>query len=440
MSGGGGGGTTNTTATPWSGVQPFLSNYYQNAQNAWNNGQISPAQNTGQVVDWNASPDMSAANGQSWAANNTATSLATALANGNIYGSGNLGAQGLLNTAQGNFGNNAGSMLQAIAGGTAGTAGQGGSTLTNFAGGNFGNSILTSLAAGQLGANNPLTQYAAGNFNNPATSGLLATAQGANLDPNNPALQSEINAASQPLVQNFQQATLPSLLSTFSANGRLGSGANGMAINQASNALGQNLSNLSGTLTGNWMQNALQQQQSAQQTLAGLQSGAGQSILGAQQGAGNTLLGAQGNAAQSLLGGQIQAGSTLGNLASQANSNLASLQGNAVSALPGLGSANMSNAELYQNYLQSVLNSQIAQSNYNNMGPLMALQNMEGLLNPGQVNVSGQSSTTSQNPNLFGTTLGGAATGAAIGSVVPAVGTAIGAGVGGLAGLLGGIL
>ena len=384
MSGGGGGGTTNTTATPWSGIQPFLNNFYSNAQNAWNNGQIAPAQNTGQIAQW--SQDTSNSYQMALQGGGEANALAQQLASGNF--SQNVGAQGLQGLISGNFAGNTGQTLQGIANGSGGVAGQ---TLNNWANGQFGG--------------------------NAATAGLLSTANGANLNPNNAALQGEINAASQPVVQNFQQATLPGLLSAFSANGRTGSGAEGLAVNQASTALGQQLSNLSGTLTGNWMQNALQQQQAAQQSLAGLSSGS----------------------AGQLLGGQLQAGSTLGGLASGASANLGSLQGNAISAIPGISSSNLNTSGVYQNYLQSILNSQINQQNFNNTLPLQALQNMEGLLNPG-LSLSGSTTQSSQNSNPFGMALGGAATGAALGSVVPGVGTAIGAGVGGLAGLLGGML
>lgn len=390
MSGGGSSGTQNTTATPWAGIQPSLNSFYANAANAWNNGQIAPAQNTGQVAPWNS--DLNKAYYQALGGNQLASNLTQDLASGNIGGSGNVGAMGLQNIINGNFGNGAGAALSGIANG-------------NFAN-NAATSGLSSLAAGNYGGN-------------AATAGLLSTANGAGLNVNTPALQGAIQAANQPVVQNYQQAVLPGLLSTFSANGRLGSGANMSAIGQSESQLGQTLANNAGTLTNNAYQNALQQQLTAQGTLAGLTS----------------------NAGNTLLGGQLNAGSTLGSLTNSASQNLGALQGNALSAVPGMTSANLGVAGGLQSYLQSVLNSNITQQNYNNNLPLLALQNMEGLLNPG-LSLTGQSSHSSQSnaANPFGLALGGAATGAAIGSAVPGIGTAIGAGVGGLAGLLGGYL
>lgn len=389
MSGGGQSGNTSTQAIPWAGIQPSLTSFYQNANNAWNQGNIAPWQNTGQVQPW--TQDQANAYNQAISGGNNAAALSTNLANGNLAGSGNIGAISLAGDTRGQFAGNTGNILQGLAAGNGGS--QASTTLNNLAAGNFGNS--------------------------PALSGLLATAQGQGIDPNNPQLQGEINAASQPLVQNFQQAVLPGLLSTFSQAGRLGSGANMQAINQASTALGQQLSNLSGTLTGQNYQQGLQNQLAAQQGLAGLQSGA----------------------ANTLLGGQLQAGGTLGSLAAQSGSNLAALQGNALSALPGMTSSNIGTSSIYNSYLQNLLNSQINQQNFNNTLPLQALQNMTGLLNPG-LTLNGSSTRSSSSPSVspFGTALGGAATGAAIGSALPGVGTAIGAGVGGVAGLLGGLL
>ena len=346
---GGGGSTTTQKADPWSGIQPSLASLYGNLNNAYNAGQLAPNQNTGQVQPW--TQDMYNAYGQALNGGNLATGLTTNLASGNIAGSGNIGAM-------------------------------------NLAG----------LASGQFNGSQGLQQLANGMFNgNAATSGLLSTAMGNGLNINSPALQGAINAAQQPVVQNYQHAVLPGLLSTFSANGRLGSGANMDAIGQSESQLGQTLGNISGSLTGSAYQQALQQQQAAQ---------------------------------QSLLGGQIQSGQSLGGIESGAGNALASLQGSALSALPGITSGNLNTSGIYQNYLQSILNSNIAQQNYNAQQPLLGLSNLSGLLQNGMA-LNGQTSSTQQSKNGFGSALGGAATGATIGSAFGPIGTGVGA-VGGL--------
>lgn len=335
MSGGGSQGSTTTQAQPWSGIQPSLSALYGNLAGAYSAGQLSPNQNTGQVAPW--SGPMSGAFNTATNTNNTATNLATNLATGNFAGSGNVGAQALNNFATGNFSSNPGT-----------------STLANFA-------------------------------------------SGAMTNPNNPSVQALFNAQAQPVTQQFTQAVLPGILSTFAGNGRLGSNANMNSIGLATNSLGTTLNNLAGQTVG---QNYEQQVQN-----------------------------------------QLSAANSLGMLGGQAATSLSNLQGSALSALPGMGSSNLNTANVYQSYLQNILNSQINQSNYNANQPLIGLQNLSGLLQNGMA-LTGSSGTSQQQQqaNPFGTALGGAATGAAIGSAIPGVGTAIGAGVGGLAGLLGGYL
>jgi len=322
----GGGGTTQTKADPWVGVQPSLTALYSNLNTAYSNGQLSPNQNTGQVASW--TPQMAGAFNGATSADANALGLTSALASGNIAGSGNIGAQTLSNFARGNFA------------------------------GNAGTNALAGIAAGQY------------------------------LDPNNPAMKQLYQAEAQPVTQNFTQAVMPSLLSTFAGNGRLGSGANMNAINLASSGLGQTLNNLSGQIYGQQVQN------------------------------------------------QLAAANQLGQLSNSSANMLSNLQGSALSALPGMGMQGMQTAGTYQDYLQNILNSNIAQQNYNANQPMIGLQNLSGLLQNG-MSLNGSSSTTSQNKNTFGSALGGAATGAAMGSMVmPGIGTA----VGGALGLLGGLL
>jgi len=323
---GGGGSTTVQKADPWSGIQPSLTALYGNLNSAYANGQLSPNQNTGQVLPWNQ--DMLNAWGQNVSTNNDALAMARGIASGNFTDTGQIGAQTLSNFSQGNFGGNAG------------------------------------------------------------TAQLANTASGAYLDPNNPAIKGLYEAQAQPVTQSFTQSTLPALLSTYAANGRMGSGANDTAINAASTALAQQLNNLSQSTIGQNYTNERANQMAASNQLASL--------------------------------GQSSAGL------------LSNIQGSALSAEPGFANNSLTGESQYQNYLQSMLNSNIAQSNFNNTQPLTAIQNLAGLLQNGMA-LSGSTSQTSNASNPLSSILGGGLLGGTIGA-----GTSIGSGWGAGIGALGG--
>lgn len=363
MGGGSGGGTQTTVqkADPWIGVQPALSQLYGSLTGAYNAGQLSPQQSAGTQVPWTGYQQLAFDN--AYQGNQDATAYTKALASGNFGFSPGAGA--LLNIANGSLNN---------------------SQLGNIAAGNFGTNV--------------------------ATAQLAKTANGAYLDPNNPAIQGLLAAQSQPVVKNFQNATLPGLLSAYSAAGRYGSGANDAAIGAASDSLGQTLSNLAQTTIGQNYANERSNQVNAANQLAGLLSGSSQFLDTARSNAANSI---------------------------------ANIQGSAISALPGVSSGNLNVANILQQYLQRGQDLSTAQQNLNASMPLTALQNLAGLLTNGMA-LTGQSSTGTSLPNSggFGGALrgglGGAATGAALGSIVPGIGTGIGALGGGVLGLLGGLL
>lgn len=65
---------------------------------------------------------------------------------------------------------------------------------------------------------------------------------------NNSALQSYYNTLAQPLIQNYQTATMPNILGTAAATGTESSPNTGQAINNANSTLGQSLADLGSQL------------------------------------------------------------------------------------------------------------------------------------------------------------------------------------------------
>jgi hypothetical protein len=485
---GGGGSTTTQKADPWSGEQPALSAMYGNLTGAYNSGQLAPNQNTGQVAGMPPQLDAlyrqiynTGINGtQGDATLNGAIGQTQQLAGGNFsnlqgantlqqFSNGNWAADPLSNTlanvANGTAGNNVGAFsdLNNMSKGNFSGTPQG-TTLTNFAAGNFSNSPaaqqLSALSAGNYGTGvyGVLNGMASGNFNGTGLDQLVKTSNGAYTDPNNNAATMLFNAQAQPLTKQFQQSTLPGLLSAYSAAGRYGSGANDAAIGAASDSLGQTLGNLSQSTIGQNYLNERQNQLGAAGQLAGLQSGAATNLAGMRQNASNTLLGAQGSAASGLLstqagaannmaGIQAQLAQYLTSLRSGSAGTLAGIQGSAISALPGMGAQqntntwnNLSNAQTamaaFQQQQQAQLDAQAKQYNYDQSQPLTGLSNLSGLLQNGAV-LNGKTTTTDAGGSTLKSVGGGALAGATTGM---AIGGPWGAAIGGVAGGLLGVL
>ena len=89
----------------------------------------------------------------------------------------------------------------------------------------------------------------------------------------NPFLQGAIQSATRPVMQQFQEQTLPGIQSAFSAAGRYGSGAQARAIGQAQEAASRAIGDISASMTAQdyARERALMQQAIGQQaTLGGL--------------------------------------------------------------------------------------------------------------------------------------------------------------------------
>jgi len=84
-----------------------------------------------------------------------------------------------------------------------------------------------------------------------AGSTLEATAGGKYLSPDsNPYLAGMYQAAADPVVRNFKDAVTPGIASQFALGGRLGSGANQAAFNNATATLGHTLGDMANNLYG----------------------------------------------------------------------------------------------------------------------------------------------------------------------------------------------
>jgi len=116
-------------------------------------------------------------------------------------------------------------------------------------------------------------------------SGLQQTAQGGY--QGSPYLQQQIQAATRPIQQQFEQTTLPGVASMFSRAGRYGSGAMERAVGTATEATGRALGDVASNIA---MQDYAAQQQRQQQAQGALLQGAtlapqiyGQQFLPSQQ-------------------------------------------------------------------------------------------------------------------------------------------------------------
>jgi hypothetical protein len=193
----------------------------------------------------------------------------------------------------------------------------------------------------------------------------------------NPYLESAIQAANRPVIDQFRQEILPALNSQFARSGRYGSGAMVASQQRALDQLGRNLSETASGLA--------YQDYSAERR------------------------------------NQLNAALAAPNLAQQDYVDL--------ERLAAVGLAKDQQA-------QAALDDAVARYNYQQNLPRQKLAEYLALI---QGNYGGSTSTVSRAPQTspLVTGLGGAAAGAKIGSILfPGVGTAVGAGLGGLLGLL----
>jgi hypothetical protein len=96
-------------------------------------------------------------------------------------------------------------------------------------------------------------------------SGLQQTAQGGY--QGSPYLQQQIEAASRPIQQQFEQTTLPGVASLYSKAGRYGSGAMDRAVGQATEATGRALGDVASNIAFQDYAAQQQRQQAAQMAL-----------------------------------------------------------------------------------------------------------------------------------------------------------------------------
>lgn len=227
---------------------------------------------------------------------------------------------------------------------------------------------LGSLA--QRGANgSDLTRAAQGQ--------LQDTLGGTYLNGETPGFQGALNAATRPIIDNYTKTIMPGIDSNFSAAGRYGSGAHGLAEGDAATGLSHALGDTTSRMV---YQN----------------------------------YGDERNR-------QIQGMLFAPELANQDYKDIAA-QGQAGAAQDA--------------FKQSQIDAELQKYNYDSNKDFNWLQQYLGMLNGAQ----GGSTTTTQPksaPNPFTGAIGGAGVGAQIGSIIPGLGTGIGALAGGGLGLLG---
>lgn len=102
--------------------------------------------------------------------------------------------------------------------------------------------------------------------------GQLSDVAGGGFLGSNPFLQGAIDAATRPLVQQFQEQTMPAIQSAFSRAGRYGSGAQARAIGQAQEASARAIGDISSQLSAaDYARERQLQQQAVGQQIAASQ-------------------------------------------------------------------------------------------------------------------------------------------------------------------------
>jgi hypothetical protein len=309
----------------------------------------------------------------------------------------------------------------------------------------------------------------------------------------NPYMRGMYEAASAPIVEQFNTQVAPGIAAQFSGSGRYGAPSQAFVGNQAAGRLADSLGNMSSNMYGNayaqerqnqlgaanslgsLTQQDLARQQQAASGLAGVASTeqnlragaagamgglAGQeaqfrqgaygqigNLAGQEQGLRQNAYGQMGNLAAQNAQFQQGAYGNLGNMANQRDQ----MRLGAAGMMPGMAGS-MDQAQLarinalqqsgapYQQMGQQLIN----QTGQNYMGgqqaPWQNMGNLAGILNGG-----GNFSTQTQSGggggvgSMIGGGMGGAMGGAAIGSMIPGLGTGWGAALGGGMGILGGL-
>lgn len=240
---------------------------------------------------------------------------------------------------------------------------------STVAGGNAAIDKALQMGTNRAVGGSPLMDVARGQNNYTMNGGYLNS---------NPTLDATYRAATDPMVEQFKNATAPGLASQFSMAGRMGSGAHDTAMGTAETALGRGLGTASAQIYGGAYENERQRQQAA---------------IGMAPG-------------------------------------LAAADYNDMEKLMGIG-------QFQQGQSQQQIDADKARFDFGQNRGITNLQQLSQLLQGGAAySGSTTSGSNSLNRNPFASGMGGAMMGAQLGSIFPGIGTGIGA-LGGLA--LGGL-
>lgn len=236
----------------------------------------------------------------------------------------------------------------------------------------------------------------AGDYLNSYDPRLANVADGGFLNQQNPQLAAMYKSATDPMVEQFKNATMPGLASQFSMAGRMGSNSHQQAAEGASDSLARGLGSASAQIYGTNFENERGRQMQAMQGLSSnrnFERGMQQQAIG---------------------------------MAPQ----LAASDYNDLDKLMGIG-------QFQQGLQQQGINDERARFDYGQQRPGMALQQLNQILQGG-MSLNGSTSTgrEQQSRNPFASALGGAATFNALGSMLP--GSAAGGFLGGPMGMLAG--
>ncbi len=438
MGGSSGDSTTVQKADPWSGQQPYLRDVFSTAQNMFQSGMPGSAANI--------STGASGADGTNYwpqyFGGDTVSDLNPTQQSG---------IQGQIDWA-----NQFQQMMQPMQNANNQLMSGGNQGSQNFAGG-ISSSVLPSLTnvlsqapSSQIGNQQlNLSQFMPNGVNtNPITadpnSAINSMLSG---QVNTQGLGQAINAANQPIMDNFNENIMPSIRGGEILTGQLGGSRGDLASGLAASRLNRDMMNNANTMGYQAYQDAQNRQSQGAQLATNAQLS--QSGMGLQgYGLAGQLAGQQANL--NLSADQARAGdmnTQIGNLLSGgglANSALSNVDSNTfrgLSLAPGtlgasqLGFQNMQQAgNTLQGQSQQELDANIARWDYNQQLPMNMLDWYSGLVQGN--NLGGSTVTDSQAPQRNKTTgaLGGAATGASVGSSFGPYGAAIGAGAGGLLG------
>lgn len=407
-------------ADPWVGVQPHLMGMYQNAAT------ISGMPNTAYA-------------GPSVAAPNPALQSAW----GNVYGMGMNAPIGL---------NAAGAANQNFAEG----AGIRGNPFISGAALGANNAYVngTQMAANPFAQGNtwqqqfydPWIRGEGVNSNQFASGGMYkqdATAQGGMLNADqNPYMRQMVDAASRPIVENFQKSIAPSLASQFSLAGRMGSGSHVAAFDSAAGTLGRQLSDTSGQLYGQAYQQERGLMEQAKAMQLGLMSQNFNNERTRQFDANAQRLGTQMNAFESERGRQY--GATQFGISTQADQFARERQNQmqAIGNAPGLEQARyfgpqqaMQVGQQMYNIDQNQADAQKQAYEYNRDAPMNTMMKLNSIYSGAAPYASQSGSTSQQLPKTspFAAIAGGGLMGGALGPMMGmtgGMGALLGAGLG----------